>query len=157
VASLDRDLAVAKLRTLDSYVAAARQSTRFTAAVASALAGVALLLAFVGIYGVVACSVAARTGEIGVRMALGGSPARILWLVVGQTLRTTAAGLAAGLAAALALTGLIARMLYGIGPRDPATLAVSAAVLAAAGLLASLLPARRAMRVYPTDALRHDA
>ena len=157
VASLDRDLAVAKLRTLDSYVAAARQSTRFTAAVAAALAGVALLLAFVGIYGVVACSVAARTGEIGVRMALGGSPARILWLVVGQTLKTTAAGLAAGLAAALALTGLIARMLYGIGPRDPATLAVSAAVLAAAGLLASLLPARRAMRVYPTDALRHDA
>ena len=82
---------------------------------------------------------------------------RIVWLVVGETLRTTAAGLAAGLAAALALTGLVARMLYGVGPRDPATLAVSAAVLAAAALLASLLPAGRAMRVDPTIALRHDA
>jgi len=157
VASLDRDLAVAKVRTMDSYVAAARQSTRFVTAVASALAGVALLLAFVGIYGVVACSVAARTGEIGVRMALGGTPARILWLVVGQTLRTTAVGLAIGLAGSLLLTGLIARLLYGVGPRDPATLACAAAVLAAAGLLAGLLPARRATRVDPTAALRADA
>jgi len=118
---------------------------------------VALLLAFVGIYGVVACSVASRTGEIGVRLALGGSPVQILWLVVGQTLRTTAIGLAAGLAAALALTGLIVRLLYGVGPRDPATLAVSAAVIAAAGLLAGLLPARRAMRIDPAIALRPDA
>jgi predicted permease len=156
-ASLDRDLAVAKIRTMDSYVAAARQSTRFVTAVATALAGVALLLAFVGIYGVVACSVAARTGEIGVRMALGGTPARILWLVVGQTLRTTAAGLAIGLAGSLLLTNLIARLLYGVGPRDPATLASAAAVLAGAGLLAGLLPARRATRVDPTAALRADA
>jgi len=157
VASLDRDLAVAKVRAFDSYVEAAQESTRFTAAVALALAGVALLLAFVGIYGVVACSVAARTGEIGVRLALGGRPVQILWLVVGQTLRTTAIGLAAGLAAALALTGLIVRLLYGVGPRDPATLAVSAAVIAAAGLLAGLLPARRAMRIDPAIALRPDA
>jgi predicted permease len=157
VASLDRDLAVAKIRTMSSYVASARESTRFATAIALALSGVALLLAFVGIYGVVACSVAARTGEIGVRMALGGSRPRILWLVVGQTLKTTGAGLALGLAASLALTGLIARMLYGVGPRDPATLAASAAVLAAAGLLAGLVPALRAMRIDPTIALRQDA
>jgi predicted permease len=157
VASLDRDLAVAKVRTMDSYVAAARESTRFATAVALALSGVALLLAFVGIYGVVACTVAARTGEIGVRMALGGSRSRILWLVIGQTLGTTGAGLALGLAASLAVTGLIARMLYGVGPRDPATLATTAAVLAAAGLLAGIVPALRAMRISPTIALRQDA
>jgi ABC-type antimicrobial peptide transport system permease subunit len=90
-------------------------------------------------------------------MALGGTPARILWLVVGQTLRTTAAGLAIGLAGSLLLTGLIARLLYGVGPRDPATLASAAGVLAAAGLLAGFLPARRATRVDPTAALRADA
>jgi predicted permease len=157
VASLDPDLAVAKLRTFDSYVAAAREATRFTTAVALALAGVALLLAFVGIYGVVACSVAARSGEIGVRIALGGTPGRILWLVLGQTLRTTGAGLLAGLAGALLLNGLIARLLYAVGPRDPGTLAAAAAVLAAAGLLAGTLPALRATRVSPTIALRTDA
>jgi putative ABC transport system permease protein len=157
VASLDPNLAVAKVRTFDSYVAAAREATRFTTAVALVLAGVALLLAFVGIYGVVACSVAARSGEIGVRIALGGTPARILWLVLSQTVRTTGAGLAAGLAVALAVNGLIGRLLYAVGPRDPATLAATAAVLAAAGLLAGAIPALRAALVDPTIALRRDA
>jgi predicted permease len=157
VSALDPNLALAKVRTLDSYVESAREAARFTTAVALALAGVALLLAFVGIYGVVACSVAARAGEIGVRIALGGTPTRILRLVLAEVLRTTGAGVAAGLAVALAVNGLMGKLLYAVGPRDPATMAATAAVLAAAGVLAGAIPAMRAALVDPTIALRRDA
>ena len=157
VASLDPDVAISKMRPFSAYVDAARQATRFTTAVAAVLAVTALLLAFVGIYGVVSCSVAARTAEIGVRMALGGRPRRILWLIVGQTLRLTSAGLAAGAAVSLVLTGLLAKLLYGVGPRDPISLVAAALILASAGVLAAVLPARRAMSVDPMIALRHEA
>jgi predicted permease len=156
-ASLDPEVAISKMRPFSAYVDSAREATRFTTAVAGVLAGIALLLAFVGIYGVVSCSVAARTAEIGVRMALGGRPRNILWLVLGQTLRITGIGLAAGAGASLLLTGLIAKLLYGVGPRDPLTLAASALILAVAGIVAAVLPARRAMSVDPVIALRHEA
>ena len=156
VASLDPEVAISKMRPFSAYVDTARQAARFTTAVAAVLAGTALLLAFVGIYGVVSCSVAARTSEIGVRMALGGRPRNILWLIVGQTLRLTTAGLAAGAAVSLALTGLLANLLYGVGPRDPLSLAAAALILAAAGVIAAVLPARRAMSVDPMIALRHE-
>jgi predicted permease len=157
VASLDPEVAISKMRPFTAYVETGRQATRFTTAVAGVLAGTALLLAFVGIYGVVSCSVAARTSEIGVRMALGGRPRSILWLIVGQTLRLTSVGLAAGAAVSAVLTGLIAKLLYGVGPRDPLTLSAAALVLAAAGVIAAILPARRAMSVDPMIALRHEA
>src|SRR5262245_47452720 len=157
VAALDPEVAISKMRPFAAYVDTARQATRFTTAVAAVLAGTALLLAFVGIYGVVSCSVAAGTSEIGVRMALGGRPRSILWLIVGQTLRLTSFGLAAGVAISIVLTGLIAKLLYGVGPRDPLTLSAAALVLAAAGVIAAILPARRAMSVDPMIALRHEA
>ncbi len=156
VAALDPELAVSKVRLLSDYVRDAGTAARFTTVIAGALAGLALLLAAIGIYGLLAYSVAQRSNEIGVRMALGGRPASILWLVVRQAIGLVAAGLAAGLAAALVMTGLLQKLLYGVGPRDAATLAAAAAVLAAAGAVAAWLPARRAIRVDPIAALRGD-
>src|SRR5262249_61323064 len=105
----------------------------------------------------VACAVAARTAQIGVPPPLGGRPRSIRWLIVGPTLRLTAVALAVGAAVSLVLTGLLAKLLYGVGPRDPLSLAAAALVLAAAGVLAAVLPARRAMSVDPMIALRHEA
>jgi predicted permease len=156
VERLDPGLAVSRLRPLASYVASSLQAYRFTMAVAGALAGLALLLACVGIYGVVSFSVASRTSEIGVRMALGGAPRRVLWLIVGETLRLAVAGLAVGLAFSIGMTGLLGGLLYGVGPRDPAALVTAGVLLVAAGITAALVPARRAMRIDPMAALRHE-
>ena len=154
VARLDPDLALSRVRPLTEYVAEARKAARFTTAVAGALAGLALMLAGIGIYGVLAYAVAQRTREIGVRMALGGRPRDILGLVAGQAFVLVGAGLAAGLLGSLALTGLLSRLLYGVGPHDLPTILGAALVLAATGALAAYLPARRAMTVDPMVALR---
>ncbi len=154
VARLDPELAVAKARPMSDYVADARRSARFTAAVAASLAGLALVLAGIGIYGVVSYSVAARTGEIGVRLAVGALRRDIFWLVVGQALRLIGAGLAAGLLVSLMLTGLLAKLLFGVSPRDLTTILAAALLLAAAGAVAAYLPARRAVRIDPIAALR---
>jgi putative ABC transport system permease protein len=154
VARVDPDLAVSKVRLLEDYVRSASTAARFTTVIAGALAGLALLLAGIGIYGILAYSVAQRSNEIGVRVALGGRPRDIVWLVLRQTVGLVAAGLAAGLVGSLLLTRLLQKLLYGVGPRDLATLAGAAVVLAAAGILAAVLPARRAVRVDPITALR---
>jgi predicted permease len=154
VGRLDPDLAVSKVRLLEDYVRKASAASRFTTVIAAALAGLALLLAGIGIYGILAYSVAQRSGEIGVRMALGGRPKDIVWLVLRQTIGLVGAGLAAGLLGSLWLTRLLQKLLYGVGPRDLGTLAAAAAILAAAGMLAALVPARRAVRVDPIVALR---
>src|SRR5262249_19507051 len=117
-------------------------------------AGLALLLAVVGIYGVVAYSVGQRTHEFGIRMALGAQPRQVLAMVVGQGLKTLAAGLGLGLAAAFALTRLMASLLYGIRPSDALTFALMAAILSVVAMLATYLPARRAAAVDPMVALR---
>ena len=155
-AALDPELAIAKVRGLSDYVDAARHSVRFTMVIASALAALALLLACIGIFGLVSYSVAARTNEIGVRMALGCGRFAILRMVLAQILRLTATGLAVGFVASLGLTRFLSALLYGVTPHDPATLAAAGAFLAGAAALAALVPARRATRVDPVVALRHE-
>jgi ABC-type antimicrobial peptide transport system permease subunit len=120
------------------------------------LAAIALLLAGVGIYGVIAYGVQRRRREIGVRMALGAQRGDVLRLVMGQSLTLTAIGIAAGVGAALLLTRFLASLLYSVHPHDPATFAAVAALLTGVALLASYLPARRALRVDPTVALRQE-
>ncbi|MDE3165184.1 MAG: FtsX-like permease family protein, partial [Acidobacteriota bacterium] len=127
---------------------------RLTAWLLGALAAIALLLSLIGIYGVIGYSVAERTREIGIRMALGADRAGILGLVLRQGLAPAAAGIAFGLAASLALTRLLAGLLYRVSAVDPLTYIGGPLLFAAAALLAAWLPARRATRIDPVDALR---
>ena len=122
----------------------------------SAFAGLALLLATVGIYSVVAYLVGQRTGEIGVRLALGASNADVLRLVTLDGLRPVTAGLAIGVAGVAALGRLLATQLYGVSALDSTVLALAASTLGAVGLIACLVPARRATRIDPAIALRAD-
>ena len=119
-------------------------------------AGIALVLATIGIYGAVAYTVEQRTGEIGVRMALGAQTIDVLRLVIAQGMKPVLLGLIAGLAAALALGRLLAAQLYEVSPHNPLLLAATAGLLAGAALLACLLPARRASLLNPVQALRAD-
>jgi ABC-type antimicrobial peptide transport system permease subunit len=127
---------------------------RFSAVLIATLAAAGLLLAALGLYGVMAYTVGQRTGEIGLRMALGARPADVLRLVVGQGFGLVAAGLLLGIAGAWTLTRLLSSALYEVSPSDPATFAAVALVLAASALLACWLPARRAARIDPMSALR---
>ena len=132
------------------------QQRWFTLVLMSLFSAVALGLTSVGIYGVVAYSVARRVHEIGVRMALGARPVNVIGLVVGQGMRPVILGLAGGLVSALVLSRLLTKMLFGVSPHDPRTLASVAAVLTVVALLANYLPARRATRVDPLSALRSE-
>ena len=114
----------------------------------------ALLLAAVGLYGVVAYAVAQRTREIGVRMAMGAQSADVLWMVLGRGLALTAAGIVTGLIFSAALMRLLGRLLYGMSPLDPAAYAVVVLVWTATAMLASYVPARTAMKIDPVVALR---
>lgn len=156
VAALDPTQAVTRVATMDELVAAKLAQPRFSAALLNWLSALALLLAAVGIYGVLALSVTERTGEFGIRTALGARATDILKLVIGQGLRLMLAGLAIGLVAAFALTHLIAQLLFGVKATDPLTFAVIPLLLAGAAMLACYLPARRATKVDPLVALRHE-
>jgi ABC-type antimicrobial peptide transport system permease subunit len=121
-----------------------------------AFAGLALLLAGLGIYAVISFAVTQRTQEIGIRMALGAQPANVVQMVLGEGVRTMLIGIAIGLISALALARTVAHMLYGIAPSDPLTFVAVPIILAAVGLLACWIPARRATRVDPLVALRYE-
>jgi putative ABC transport system permease protein len=127
---------------------------RFNMLLFSSFAVLALLLSGIGIYGVIAYSVAQRTHEIGVRMALGAAGRDVLRLVLGEGLVMAGTGIAVGLAGAAALSRVIDRLLFGVTARDPITFGAGAALLLAVALLASYVPARRATRVEPVAALR---
>jgi len=119
-------------------------------------AGIALLLAAIGVYGVVAYAVAQRTREIGVRVALGADKGDVLRLVVGRGLGLTAAGVALGVLGAAGFTRVLRSQLYGVSPFDPLSFVLTTLLLVAVTLLASYVPARRAMKVDPMVALRHE-
>ena len=127
---------------------------RFSALLLSGFSIVALVLAAVGIYGVLAYSVTARTREIGVRAALGADSGRIIALVLRTGARPVVGGCVVGIAGALALTGLLKSLLFGIGPRDPLTFVMVPWLLAIVALIAACLPARRAAQLDPMEALR---
>jgi ABC-type antimicrobial peptide transport system permease subunit len=116
----------------------------------------ALLLACVGLYGVMAHSVVRRTNEIGIRMALGAGQGNILWMVLKETLLLVIAGLAVGIPLALGAASLVSKQLFGMKPTDPLTLVVAAGVLTVVAVLAGYLPARRASKVDPLLALRYE-
>jgi ABC-type antimicrobial peptide transport system permease subunit len=116
----------------------------------------ALMLASVGIYGVISYAVSQRTPELGIRLALGAATGGILWLVIKQGMKPVVLGLLIGLAAALALTRVAQSLLFGISATDPLTFTANALLFLGVGLLACWLPARRAMRIDPMNALRHE-
>jgi predicted permease len=151
---LDPELPIYNVRTMEDRVAESVAQPRFYTVLLAGFAGVALLLAAVGIYGVMSYSVGQRTGEIGVRMALGARPGDVLRLVVRQGMTLAVVGLALGVAAALASGRVMSSMLFGVKPSDPATFVGVLLVLSAVALLACWLPARRAARVDPMAALR---
>jgi putative ABC transport system permease protein len=153
---LDKDLPVYAVRTMDDYLAASVAQPRFNTLLLGIFAGMALLLSAVGLYGVMAYTVGQRTHEIGIRMALGAEPHDVLKMVIGRGLGLTLAGVALGLVGAMALSRFLSGMLFGVLGRDPATLAGVSLVLLAVAALACYVPARRATRVDPMVALRHD-
>jgi predicted permease len=156
VQSLDENMAVYDVRTLEGRIAMSRLNVSSWGIIFTIFAGVALVLASVGLYAVVAHSVSQRTREIGVRMALGGTRRDIIALVFAQGMRRIAIGLAVGLPLGFAVTFALRAALFGVAPGDPVTLVAAALVLILAGVLGCALPARRAIRVDPIVALRCD-
>jgi putative ABC transport system permease protein len=156
VRSFDKDLALVDVMTLDHVVTASTGDQRFRTWLLAGFAGIALFLAGLGIYGVLAYFVTQRARELGIRLALGASPGRLFQMVIRQGMAPVAAGAAAGLAGAYAATGLMRSLLYGVQPLDPATYALTAAILAAVALIACAVPAARATRVDPLIALREE-
>jgi len=154
LARLDPDIAVSGVQSLDEIVSGSVAQPQLVERVVAVFAALALVLASIGIYGVMSYSVAERTRELAVRMALGAGPREILRLVLGEGLGLTAAGLVLGLAVSLAATRLMSSLLFGVSATDPVTFGGAVAVLAATALLASFLPARRGMRLSPVRALR---
>ncbi|MDQ3009353.1 MAG: FtsX-like permease family protein, partial [Acidobacteriota bacterium] len=156
VAALDPTQAVTSIATMEQLVAANLARPRFSAVLLNGLSLLALLLAAVGIYGVLAYSVAQRTGELGIRIALGAQGSDILRLVIGQGMWLVVIGVGVGLAASFALTRLIAKLLFGVSATDPLTFALIAALLLGVALAACWIPARRATKVDPMVALRYE-
>jgi predicted permease len=151
---LDKDQAVSSVQTMDDLVDAQVGERRLLAILLGSFAMMAVLLALMGIYGVIAYWVAQRTQEMGIRRALGAQHTDILRLVIGQSLRLTLVGAAAGIAGAFGLTRLMQSLLFHVSPTNPATFVVVALLFLCVALAASYLPARRALRIDPIAALR---
>jgi putative ABC transport system permease protein len=156
VAAVDRDQPVTAVNTMEEVLATSTAQQRFSVFLLGVFSVTALALAAVGLYGAIAYSVAERTREMGIRIALGAAKGEILRMIVGQGLALALAGLAIGTVAALALTRLMSGLLFQTGAADPASFAASALLFAAVAALASYVPARRATRVDPTEALRYE-
>jgi putative ABC transport system permease protein len=156
IGAVDPEVAFYNVRTMKQQVADSVAQPRMRSALLAVFSVVALVLASLGIYGVIACSVAERKKEIGIRIALGARPSEVRSMVLGQGLKLTAIGLALGLAGAAGATRLIEGFLFGVRASDPFTYVTTCAAFLAVAILASYLPARRAMRVDPIVALREE-
>jgi putative ABC transport system permease protein len=156
VAAMDPDLPLFGVKTMEEYMSASVASPRFNTTLLSIFAGVALVLTIVGLYGVMSYSVAQRTNEIGIRLALGAQPRDVLWMVVKQGSLLIVLGLGVGLLGAYAATRFIESLLFGVTAKDPITFVAAAVVLALVALLACYIPAWRATKVDPLRALRYE-
>ena len=154
VAAMDKDLPLFSVKTMDEYLSSSVATPRFNTTLLSIFALVALILTIVGLYGVMSYSVAQRTNEIGIRLALGAQTRDVILLIVRQGLRLILLGLAFGLVGAFAVTRVISNLLFGVTAKDPLTFIVVALALALVGLFACYIPALRATRVDPMEALR---
>jgi putative ABC transport system permease protein len=156
VAALDPQVPVYGAETLEQLAADSMAEPRMTASLVSLFGALVLILAIAGIYGVMTYSVVQRTHEVGIRMALGAQKRDVLKMVVGQGLRLAVVGVVIGIAGALALMQFLTSLLYGVKPTTPLTFVVVSLILTGVALLASWIPARRAMKVDPIVALRHE-
>jgi putative ABC transport system permease protein len=156
VHSIDRNLPLAVVNTMDKLVESSVGQRKLSMILLGVFSAIAMLLASIGIYGVMSYSVTQRSRELGIRMALGAARGRVLALVVGQGMALAGIGVTIGLVAAFALTRLLTSQLFGVGATDPATFTLVSALLVAIALLATLLPAMRATRVDPVVALRDE-
>jgi len=156
IQEVDRELPVFRVTTMERMVADSMTQRRFAMTLLGVFAFVALILASVGLYGVMSYSVTHRTNEIGIRMALGARVTDVLGMVIRQGMTLSLAGLGIGLAGAFLLTWVMRSLLFGVSWADPATYALVALGLAAVSLLACYVPARRATKVDPMEALRYE-
>ena len=154
IESVDSSLAVSKVTTLADTISASLVQERAVATLGTLFGLLALLFASIGLYGVLAYAVTQRTREIGIRIALGAPTRQVLRLILHQGMRSVLAGIAAGLAGALALTRFLSNLLFGVSALDPATFAGVTLLLGSVALVACWLPARRAAKVDPMEALR---
>jgi putative ABC transport system permease protein len=152
----DKDLPIAESKTMEQVMSGALSEPRFRTTLLGLFAALALVLAAIGIYGVISHSVTQRTHEIGLRMALGAERKDVLELVMRQGMTLVLTAVAIGLAGALALTRVLSGLPYGVRPNDPLTLAGVSTVLITTAMLACYMPARRATKVDPMEALRHE-
>ena len=156
IASIDPEIPLASVATMDSYVTDAMAQARFMLTLIGIFAGMALLLASTGLYGVISYSVRQRTREIGVRVAFGADERDVLTLVLRSGMTVALGGIAVGLVAALALTRVVESLLVGVRAIDPSTFVGIPLILLLVALVATYIPARRAMRVDPVEALRDE-
>lgn len=156
IRKVDEDLPTESITTMDAIVADSMTASRSQTRLLGMFSLVALLLAAIGIYGVLACSVAERTHEIGIRMAVGAEQQAILWMIISRTLALAGSGVLIGTLGALAVTRVLSKFLFEVKPTDPATFFVGAGILVAVVLLSGSIPALRATRVSPLVALRHE-
>jgi len=154
VDAIDPDQPISNVMTMNENLSGVLVTERFGAILMSLLAASGLLIAALGLYGVMAYSVSQRTAEIGLRVAIGARPRHVLKLILGQGLKLTLLGVAIGLTAVWGLTRLLANLLFGVSATDPATIVLISLLFTGVALLACLLPARRALAVDPIQALR---
>jgi putative ABC transport system permease protein len=156
VQSLDNNLALTNVQTIGELIGQGLWAPRMGAALLAVFGGIALVLAVIGVYGVLSYSVNQQTREIGIRMAMGAQSGGVLRLIVGQGMRLAAAGLVLGLLVAFAAMRLLGSLLFGVSAHDPLTFAAVSTVLAIAAVMACYIPARRATKVDPIIALRYE-
>jgi ABC-type antimicrobial peptide transport system permease subunit len=152
----DAEQPIDRVRTMSEVASGAIAQQRFSMMLFAIFAGLALLLAMIGIYGVMSYAVQQRTREVGIRMALGASHRDVIAMIVWQGARLTVTGVAGGLVAAFGLTRLMSNLLFGVSARDPLTFAAIALLISGTALVACYIPARRATRVDPMIALRYE-